>query len=98
MGYGRPPIGSILERKFGLGPSKLEEALLLQREKGGRLGDLLLRLRAVREEELCEALTGHYQKKGSKPATIRQQRRRAKDALLKAKVLKERDERYYLAI
>ena len=57
MGYGRPPIGSILERKFGLGPSKLEEALLLQREKGGRLGDLLLRIRAVREEELCEALS-----------------------------------------
>jgi hypothetical protein len=52
----------------------------------------------VTEEELCEALTGHYQKKGSKPATIRQQRRRAKDALLKANVLKERDERYYLAI
>jgi hypothetical protein len=50
------------------------------------------------EEELCEALTGHYQKKDSKPATIRQQRRRAKDALLKAKVLKERDERYHLAI
>ena len=57
VGYGRPLIGSVLGEKFGLPLSKLEEALALQREKGGRLGELLLRLQAVREEELSEALS-----------------------------------------
>ena len=56
MSYGRPLIGSLLIEKVGLSPAKLAEAVLLQKEKGGRLGDVLLRLRAIREEDLFQAL------------------------------------------
>jgi general secretion pathway protein E len=49
-------LGTILCDKFGLAPTKLAEALAAQREKGGHLGDRLLKLRAVREEDLQEAL------------------------------------------
>jgi len=54
--YGRPLLGRILGEKFNLSSSKLEEALAHQQEKGGRLGEVLLHLRALREEELLEAL------------------------------------------
>jgi general secretion pathway protein E len=54
--YSRPLLGRILGDRFNLGDSKLEEALAYQREKGGRLGEALLHLRALREEELLEGL------------------------------------------
>jgi len=54
--YGRPLLGRILGDKFNLSEAKLEEALAHQQEKGGRLGEVLLHLRALREEELLEAL------------------------------------------
>ena len=54
--YGRPLLGRILGEKFNLSSSKLEEALAHQQEKGGRLGEVLLHLRALREEELLEGL------------------------------------------
>jgi general secretion pathway protein E len=56
VGYGRPLLGELLQDKFSLSASKLEDALTLQREKGGRLGEVLLRVRALKEEELLEAL------------------------------------------
>ncbi len=56
MAYGRALLGTILCDKFGLAPTKLAEALAAQGDKGGRLGDQLLKLRAVREEDLLEAL------------------------------------------
>ncbi len=56
MGHGRPLLGTILTEKFALSATKLDEALALQKEKGERLGEVLLRLRAVREEELLQAL------------------------------------------
>jgi general secretion pathway protein E len=56
VSYGRPLLGTILGQKFGLPASKLEEALELQQEKGGRLGDHLLRLRATTDEDLLQAL------------------------------------------
>jgi len=49
-------LGDVLVEKFGLSPSKRDEVLALQREKGGRLGDLLLKTRAVRDDELLQAL------------------------------------------
>jgi general secretion pathway protein E len=49
-------LGRILGDKFNLPNAKLEEALAYQREKGGRLGEALLHLRALREEELLEGL------------------------------------------
>ncbi|TKB82263.1 MAG: type II secretion system protein GspE [Nitrospira sp.] len=56
MAYGRPLLGTVLVEKFDLPPPKLEEALALQREKGGRLGAVLVKMRALREDALLEAL------------------------------------------
>ncbi|MDH5641895.1 MAG: ATPase, T2SS/T4P/T4SS family, partial [Nitrospira sp.] len=58
--YGRPLLGRILGDKFNLSSSKLEEALAHQQEKGGRLGEVLLHLRALREEELLEGLAVQF--------------------------------------
>ena len=58
---GRPLLGKILGDKFNLLDSKLDEALAYQREKGGRLGEALLHLRALREEELLEALAQQFE-------------------------------------
>ncbi|MGQ0666220.1 MAG: type II secretion system ATPase GspE [Nitrospiraceae bacterium] len=41
--------------------SKLQEALAYQREKGGRLGEALLHLRLLREEELLEGLAHQFE-------------------------------------
>jgi general secretion pathway protein E len=54
--YGRPLLGRILGEKFNLPDAKLEEALAYQQEKGVRLGEALLHLRLLREEELLEGL------------------------------------------
>src|SRR4249920_3404777 len=54
--YGRPLLGTILSERFNLSEEKLVEALSLQQSKGGRLGDTLMRLRAIQEEELLQAL------------------------------------------
>jgi len=59
--YGRPLLGRILGEKFNLLDSKLEEALAYQREKGGRLGEVLLHLRLLREEELLEGLALQFE-------------------------------------
>ena len=61
VNYGRPLLGKILGDKFNLLDSKLNEALAYQREKGGRLGEALLHLRALREEELLEALAQQFE-------------------------------------
>jgi len=50
------PLGQILQQKFSLSPERLEEGLQIQREKGGRLGEILIRMKAVKEEEVLEAL------------------------------------------
>jgi general secretion pathway protein E len=60
-GYGRPLLGCILGEKFNLLDSKLQEALDFQREKGGRLGEALLHLRALKEEQLLEGLAQQYE-------------------------------------
>lgn len=59
--YGRPLLGRILGEKFKLLDSKLEEALAYQREKGGRLGEVLLHLRLLREEEILEGLAQQFE-------------------------------------
>lgn len=59
--YGRPLLGRILTDKFNLSSSKLEEALAYQREKGSRLGEVLLHLRLLREEELLEGLALQFE-------------------------------------
>ncbi|MBI3995642.1 MAG: type II secretion system ATPase GspE [Nitrospirae bacterium] len=49
-------IGQILQDKFAVSTEQIREALVLQKEKGGRLGEILIRMRAVKEGEVLEAL------------------------------------------
>ncbi|MGI5863425.1 MAG: type II secretion system ATPase GspE [Myxococcales bacterium] len=50
------PVGEILVQLGHTTPEKIEEALQIQKEKGGRLGAVLVGLKAVTEEQLLEAL------------------------------------------
>ena len=52
----RPLLGAILEQKFGLSEAKLLEALNIQQTKGGRLGEALIKIRAIEEDLLLQAL------------------------------------------
>jgi len=57
MGYGKPLLGQILQDKFGLSAQQIEAALSAAREKRGRLGDALVTLGHVRDEQVLEALS-----------------------------------------
>ncbi len=57
----RPLLGEILEEKFGLSEAKLLEALNLQQAKGGRLGEALLKIRAIEENLLLQALSIQFE-------------------------------------
>ncbi len=50
------PVGEILVHLGHTTPEKIEEALQIQKEKGGRLGAVLVGLKAVTEEQVLEAL------------------------------------------
>ncbi|RKG64914.1 type II secretion system protein GspE [Corallococcus sp. CA054B] len=53
------PIGEILRALVpALTPEKIQEALAAQQEKGGRLGEVLVGMKAVSEEDVARAL-GH---------------------------------------
>jgi general secretion pathway protein E len=54
-------LGAILQEKFSVSDANLQEALLHQKEKGGRLGEILLRLKGVKEEDLLDALSLQFQ-------------------------------------
>ncbi|WP_232363741.1 type II secretion system ATPase GspE [Desulfogranum japonicum] len=49
------PLGSILRRTCGLSEDSLHAALETQKEKGGRIGEILVQLRAITEEDLLVA-------------------------------------------
>jgi general secretion pathway protein E len=51
------PIGEILVAEFGLARARVDEALVAQRERGGRLGEVLIALRATTEEDVLRALS-----------------------------------------
>ncbi|MFN7135490.1 MAG: GspE/PulE family protein, partial [Myxococcales bacterium] len=50
------PLGEILVQLGHVRPDKLEEALLLQNEKGGRIGEVLVGMKAATEEQVLQAL------------------------------------------
>jgi general secretion pathway protein E len=50
------PIGEILMVTAKLSPDKLEEALRTQSEKGGRLGEVLVGMKVLTEEQVLRAL------------------------------------------
>jgi len=49
------PLGEILQQQFGLSQEALDEALELQAEKGGRLGELLVQQKMITEDDLLKA-------------------------------------------
>ena len=53
--FGRP-IGEILVSQFQLPREKLDEALVAQAEKGGRIGEVLVGMKAATEEQVARAL------------------------------------------
>ncbi|MEK6684363.1 MAG: type II secretion system ATPase GspE [Nitrospirota bacterium] len=50
-------IGQILQDKFAVSAEQIREALSLQQEKEGRLGEILIRMRAAKGGEVLEALS-----------------------------------------
>jgi general secretion pathway protein E len=50
------PLGEILRHTSGLPEDKLQEALQLQAEKGGRLGEILVGMKVISEEDVAKAL------------------------------------------
>jgi general secretion pathway protein E len=51
----------ILRHRFGISDEALSEARLLQQNKGGRLGDILLERNAITETQMLEALGMQYE-------------------------------------
>lgn len=54
--YGTPLLGEILVRELGLRSEAIDKALEKQREEGGLIGEILLKLRLVDEDQLAFAL------------------------------------------
>ncbi len=57
----RPRLGQILIDKKVLSPEQLEEALKRQQEEGGRIGEVLIRLKFLKEETLLKGLCVQWQ-------------------------------------
>ncbi len=53
-------IGEILVRRCGVVPDSIERALAKQREEGGLLGEVLVRLRLIDEDQLALALAFQF--------------------------------------
>jgi general secretion pathway protein E len=53
-------IGEILKEQAGLSAEKLAEALDIQAERGGRLGEILLALKAIAPHDLVHALAAQF--------------------------------------
>jgi general secretion pathway protein E len=60
MAEGKRPaemlLGQILVRQMGLALAVLQQALDTQKQQGGKLGEILLRMKAVTEPQLTAAL------------------------------------------
>lgn len=54
-------LAHILKHQFALPDAMLSDALHLQQEKGGRLGDILVQRQAISETQLLEALSVQYE-------------------------------------
>ena len=59
--HGQRQLGAILEEKFGLPEAKLLEAINIQGTKGGRLGEILIKVRAITEDQLLQALAIQFE-------------------------------------
>jgi len=57
MSYGKPLLGEIFQKQFGLTDDQLQVALVRQKSKGGLLGESLIALGYDPEEKVQEALS-----------------------------------------
>ena len=48
-------LGQVLVESFGLPPESLEEALAVQKEKGGRIGEILVQRKQVSSDDILVA-------------------------------------------
>jgi general secretory pathway protein E len=48
-------LGEILQESFGVSAESIETALTMQKEKGGRIGEILIQLRKINESDLLSA-------------------------------------------
>lgn len=53
-------LGELLHRDFDLDAAAVQAALAVQAAKGGRMGEILLRQGAIKEETLITALAQQY--------------------------------------
>ncbi|MFQ5588415.1 MAG: type II secretion system ATPase GspE [Nitrospiria bacterium] len=56
----RPRIGEIFVQQGSITPAQIVEALRLQKEEGGTIGDILVRQKHLKEERLLEALSKQW--------------------------------------
>ncbi len=54
-------LGHILKHRFGIADDTLADARHIQKEKGGRLGDILVQRQALNEIQLLEAMSLQYE-------------------------------------
>lgn len=57
----RELLGEILQKFSPVGEKELKECLEIQKEKGGRIGEVLLRAKHIRESDLLKALSIQFQ-------------------------------------
>lgn len=57
----RELLGQILQKISSIGDKEIQECLDIQREKGGRIGDILVRTKHIRETDLLKALSTQFQ-------------------------------------
>ena len=60
VGPSAPLIGEILVARCGVAPDSIERALVRQREEGGLLGEILVRLKLIDEDQLAAALAFQF--------------------------------------
>ena len=53
-------LGELLIERNIINKAQLEKALMLQRERGGLIGEILVELGFVKEEDIAQALTAQY--------------------------------------
>jgi len=54
------PLGELLFDRGIIDQSQLDRGLIYQREKGGLIGEILVELGFVKEDEIAQALTAQY--------------------------------------
>ena len=54
------PLGELLLERGIINQAQMDQGLNFQREKGGLIGDILVELKFVKEDDIAQALTAQY--------------------------------------